>query len=62
MCIRDRAKAIADAQQAYADGEKALKEGDFAKYGEAQRRLKEALARAATLAPAGSITLPTATG
>ena len=56
------AKAIADAQQAYADGEKALKEGDFAKYGEAQRRLKEALARAATLAPAGSITLPTATG
>jgi len=60
----DLATAIADAQKAYADGEAALKAGDFAAYGEAQKRLKEALARAAAAAPSGSLTVtptPTAT-
>jgi uncharacterized membrane protein (UPF0182 family) len=37
------AAAIAAAQKAYADGEAALKAGDFAAYGQAQRRLKAAL-------------------
>jgi uncharacterized membrane protein (UPF0182 family) len=41
------AAAIAAAQQAYADGQEALQAGDFAKYGEAQKRLATALERAA---------------
>jgi uncharacterized membrane protein (UPF0182 family) len=60
------AQAIADAQKAYTDGEAALKAGDFAAYGEAQKRLKDALSRAAAAAPTGSLTLstsaPTTTG
>jgi uncharacterized membrane protein (UPF0182 family) len=40
-------KALADAQKAYADGQAALAKGDFAAYGAAQRRLKDALDRAA---------------
>ena len=43
----DLAKALADAQTAYADGQKALAAGDFAAYGVAQKKLKEALDRAA---------------
>ncbi|MGH3097164.1 MAG: UPF0182 family protein [Streptosporangiales bacterium] len=42
-------KAISDAQDAYADGQKALKQGDFKAYGDAQKRLKSALDRAAKL-------------
>lgn len=59
------AQAIADAQKAFADGEAALKAGDFAAYGEAQKRLKDALARAAAASPTGSLTVtpaPTASG
>ncbi len=40
-------QALADAQRALADGEAALAKGDFAAYGEAQKRLKDAIARAA---------------
>ncbi len=40
-------QALLDAQQAFTDGETALAAGDFAAYGEAQQRLKEALDRAA---------------
>ena len=40
-------RALLDAQQAFTDGEAALAAGDFAAYGEAQKRLKEALDRAA---------------
>ncbi len=38
-------KAVADARKAFADGLAALKAGDFAAYGESQKRLKEALDR-----------------
>jgi hypothetical protein len=40
-------QALVDAQQAFTDGEAALAQGDFAAYGAAQQRLKEALDRAA---------------
>ena len=40
------AAALADAQEALEDSETALQEGDFAAYGEAQERLREAIARA----------------
>ncbi len=43
----DLVRALADAQTAYADGQKALAAGDFAAYGVAQAKLKEALDRAA---------------
>lgn len=39
-------KALQDAQQAMTDSDAALAEGDWAKYGEAQQRLKDAIARA----------------
>jgi len=41
------AAAIAEAQRSYRDGQAALQAGDFAKYGEAQKRLATALERAA---------------
>jgi uncharacterized protein len=50
-------KALSDAQQAVNDADAALKAGDFAKYGEAQTRLKAAIAAAAAAAPTGSATL-----
>jgi hypothetical protein len=50
-------KALADAQQAVNDADAALKAGDFTKYGEAQARLKAAIAEAAAAAPSGSVTL-----
>jgi uncharacterized membrane protein (UPF0182 family) len=50
-------KALADAQQAVNDADAALKAGDFTKYGEAQTRLKAAIAQAAAAAPTGSATL-----
>ncbi|WP_407922128.1 UPF0182 family membrane protein [Carbonactinospora thermoautotrophica] len=54
----DLQQALRDAQQAYQDGQEALKNGDFAKYGEAQRRLKEALDRAARASQGGGSTPP----
>jgi uncharacterized membrane protein (UPF0182 family) len=45
----DLAAAIADADAAFRAGEAALKNGDFAAYGDAQKRLGAALARAAAL-------------
>lgn len=45
--------AIRDAAQAFQEGEQALRDNDFAKYGEAQRRLKEALSRAAAASGKG---------
>ena len=50
-------KALADAQAAVNDADAALKAGDFAKYGDAQTRLKAAIAAAAAAAPSGSATL-----
>ncbi len=42
----DLAQALEDAAEAYEEGQAALREGDFAAYGEANERLKEALDRA----------------
>ena len=47
-------QAIADASRAYADGVEALKNNDFTAYGDAQRRLQEALNRAAELSAAAA--------
>ncbi|MCI2265673.1 UPF0182 family protein [Sediminivirga luteola] len=43
----DLTQALEDARQAIQDSEQALEEGDFAAYGEAQERLKDAVERAA---------------
>jgi len=52
-------QALADAQQAVTDADAALKAGDFAKYGDAQKRLREAISRAVAASPqGGSVTLP----
>ena len=53
------AQAIADAQTAYDDGQAALAKGDFAAYGEAQKRLETALQDAA--AAQQDLGLPTST-
>ena len=53
--------ALAAAQKAFSDGQDALKKGDFAAYGEAQKRLQSAIADAVAAAPSGSVTLPTPT-
>ncbi|HET7399625.1 MAG TPA: UPF0182 family protein [Intrasporangium sp.] len=50
-------KALADAQAAYAEGQTALKSGDFAAYGAAQDKLRDALRRAVAASP-GSTTGP----
>jgi len=47
------AQALADIQSAYDDGQKALKAGDFAAYGEAQKKLDDAIKRAVAAAPKG---------
>jgi uncharacterized membrane protein (UPF0182 family) len=52
------AEAIADAQKAYADGQAALAKGDFAAYGRAQTRLKNALDRAARASAVGPSAAP----
>lgn len=44
-------KALSDAEAAYAEGEAALKRGDFAAYGQAQTKLKDALKRAVDASP-----------
>jgi uncharacterized membrane protein (UPF0182 family) len=48
------AQALKDAEAAYAEGEAALKAGDFAAYGKAQDKLKEALKRAVEASPQGT--------
>jgi len=53
--------ALAAIQKAYTDGQTALKSGDFAAYGQAQKRLQAAIADAVAAAPSGSATLPTPT-
>lgn len=50
------AKALEDIQSAYAEGQAALKAGDFAAYGEAQKKLNEAIQRAVEAAPNGGST------
>jgi uncharacterized membrane protein (UPF0182 family) len=47
------AAALQDAEAAYADGEAALKAGNFAAYGTAQAKLKDALKRAVEASPQG---------
>ncbi|WEB45719.1 MULTISPECIES: UPF0182 family protein [Streptomyces] len=46
-------QALTDAEKAYDDGEKARVAGDWAAYGEAQKRLKDALDRAAKASEKG---------
>ncbi|MEI2766094.1 MAG: UPF0182 family protein [Dermatophilaceae bacterium] len=46
-------QALADAQAAMAEADAALKAGDFTKYGEAQSKLREAIARAVAAQPQG---------
>ena len=50
--------ALAEAQKAFADGQEALKKGDFTAYGEAQKRLQAAIARAVAAQPSGVLTVP----
>ena len=50
--------ALAEVQKAFSDGQLALKKGDFTAYGEAQKRLKAAIADAVAAEPSGSVTLP----
>jgi uncharacterized membrane protein (UPF0182 family) len=54
----DLAAAIADADAAFRAGQAALKNGDFAAYGVAQKRLAAALARAAQLSGASPSASP----
>ena len=58
------AQALKDIQAAYDDGREALRDGDFAAYGEAQKRLDDAIQRAVAAAPqGGSVTVtPSPTG
>jgi uncharacterized membrane protein (UPF0182 family) len=51
--------ALAQVQKAFSDGQAALKTGDFAAYGEAQKRLQAAIADAVAAEPSGSLKLPT---
>jgi len=51
--------ALGEAQKAFSDGQDALKKGDFTAYGEAQKRLQTAIAKAVEAAPSGSVTVPT---
>ncbi|HEU5144007.1 MAG TPA: UPF0182 family protein [Dermatophilaceae bacterium] len=48
------AQALKDAEAAYAEGQAALKAGDFAAYGAAQEKLKDALERAIAASPQGA--------
>ncbi len=50
------AQAIQDIQDAYDEGQAALKKGDFAAYGEAQKKLQEAIERAEAAVPSSSPT------
>ena len=55
------AQVLADIQSAYDDGQKALKAGDFAAYGEAQKKLDDAIKRAVAASPKGGSTTVTPT-
>jgi uncharacterized membrane protein (UPF0182 family) len=55
------AQALADAQRALVDSEAALTAGDFARYGEAQQRLKNAVERAITAQQELGVTQSSAT-
>lgn len=48
------ARALEDAEAAYAEGQAALKAGDFAAYGVAQEKLKDAIERAIAASPSGT--------
>ena len=52
------AQALKDLQAAFDDGQKALKDGDFAAYGQAQKRLDDAIRRAVEAAPKGGSATP----
>ena len=52
--------APAGAQKALADGQDALKKGDWVAYGEAQKRLQTAIAKAVAAVPSGSVGVPDA--
>jgi uncharacterized protein len=54
--------ALAGVQKAFTDGQDALKKGDFTAYGEAQKRLQNAIQEAVAAAPTGSVTVPTPSG
>jgi uncharacterized membrane protein (UPF0182 family) len=54
--------ALAAIQRAYTDGQTALKSGDFAAYGQAQKRLRAAIADAVAAAPSGSAAFPAPSG
>ncbi|WP_347351897.1 UPF0182 family protein [Intrasporangium sp.] len=47
-------QALKDAEAAFAEGQAALKDGNFAAYGQAQEKLKEALKRAVAASPQGT--------
>ncbi|HET7476728.1 MAG TPA: UPF0182 family protein [Dermatophilaceae bacterium] len=49
--------ALAEVQRQFAAGQEALKQGDFAAYGEAQKKLQAAIARAVAAEPSGSTTV-----
>ena len=53
--------ALAEVQKAFTDGQDALKKGDFTAYGEAQKQLQAAIAKAVAAEPTGAVTLPTPT-
>jgi len=53
--------ALTEVQKAFSDGQDALKKGDFTAYGEAQKRLQAAIAKAVAAQPTGSVSLPTPT-
>ncbi len=57
----DVKSAVAAADQAFKDGQDALKRGDFAAYGEAQKRLQAALAQLASLLGASASPSPSPT-
>jgi uncharacterized membrane protein (UPF0182 family) len=50
--------ALTEVQKAFSDGQDALKKGDFTAYGQAQKRLQAAIARAVAASPSGSVTVP----
>ena len=54
--------ALADVQKAFADGQEALKNGDWAAYGDAQKRLQAAVQDAIAAQPTGSATIPAPSG
>ncbi|MFI0432801.1 MAG: UPF0182 family protein [Candidatus Nanopelagicales bacterium] len=52
--LNELEQALADADKAYSDGVEALKSGDFTAYGEAQKRLSEAIKKAQGIATAAA--------